>query len=158
MIVLDCKGGWKDQPRTKRNKPRSAWQCFAGPSPSERLPPPGSGPGLPHGLPGVCPVWPPGGACLQRAERAARWNSRQPHGRRLVCSVEQTFTQGGSCLIGTGPSGRTAEGFQKGQGTSDDPVSGRAVLWGLASGSRASQRPPGWQSSACHLHCFLLPD
>lgn len=111
-------------------------------------------------LPTACQACAPSGLPAVLAEGRARGplNSRQPRGRRPVCSVEQTFTWGGSCLIGTGPSGRTAEGFQKGQGTSDDPVSGRAVPWGLASGSQAGQRPPGWQSSACHLHRFLLPE
>lgn len=114
----------------------------------------------PRPLPMACQACAPSGLPAVLAEGRARGplNSRQPRGRRPVCSVEQTFTWGGSCLIGTGPSGRTAEGFQKGQRTSDDPVSGRAVPWGLASGSRAGQRPPGWQSSACHLHRFLLPE
>ena len=59
------------RPPSASRLPRSARQCPAGPSPSERLPPSGSGPGPPHGLPGVCAVWPPSGACRGQSARPA---------------------------------------------------------------------------------------
>lgn len=87
--------GRPNQGQNETNEPRSAWQCFSGPPPSRASPAPGG---------------------ASRAQSAARWSGRQPRDRHSLCSVEQTFTRGGSCLIRTGPSGRTAEGFPKGQG------------------------------------------